>query len=150
MTIRRPWSSPRALAISALVVIFAVLAAQSPGGAGVRRPALPQSFTATGGGLVRVIVQGSAPQGRAAERAVAAAGGKVTRRLPIVDGVAAAVPRAALAALAAFPGVAAVTPDAKLHAQAVPASEGETGVRSVYPQVVRADEVWQAGRTGVG
>jgi serine protease AprX len=149
MTIRRPWSSPRALAISALVVIFAVLAAQSPGGAGVRRPALPQSFTATGGGLVRVIVQGSAPQGRAAERAVAA-GGHVTRRLPIVDGVAATVPRAALAAPAAFPGVAAVTPDAKLHAQAVPASEGETGVRSVYPQVVRADEVWQAGRTGVG
>jgi serine protease AprX len=151
MTIRRPWSSPRVLAAAALVVMLAVLATQSAGGAGVRRPAVPHGFTATGGGLVRVIVQGSAPGGRAAEQAVVRVGGRVNRRLPIVDGVAATVPRAALAALAAFPGVAAVTPDAKLHAQAVPpASQNETGVRSVYPQVVRADAVWQAGRTGAG
>jgi serine protease AprX len=150
MTIRRPWSAPHALAVSALVVILAVLAAQSPGGAGVRRPAVPQGFTAAGDGLVRVIVQGSVPGGRAAELAVVRAGGRVSRRLPIIDGVSATVPRAALAALALFPGVAAVTPDAKLHPQAKPPIQTEVGERSVYPEVVRADDVWQAGRTGAG
>jgi len=130
-----------ALALAGLLVVLAA----PPFGGAAARPA------PAGGALARVIVRGSAPGSRAAERAVAQAGGRVTRQLPIVDGVAAAVPAATVPVLAGAPGVAAVTPDARTHVQAVPADQGEAdAVRSVYPRVVRADEVWQAGRTGAG
>jgi serine protease AprX len=149
MTARRPWSYPRAIAGLALAGLLAVLASQPYGGAGARPAITAPRLTAAAHAFVRVIVQGSAPGTRAAERAVARSGGRVTRKLPIVDGVAATVPAAAVPQLSVAPGVAAVTPDSRTHVQALPADQGDP-VRSVYPQVVRAADVWQAGRTGAG
>lgn len=151
MTIRRPWSYPRVTAGLALAGLLALAAAQPYGGAGAVPAAAAPRLAAVGRAFARVIVQGSAPGSRAAEHAVAKAGGRVTRKLPIVDGVAATVPAAAVPALAAAPGVVAVTPDARAHVRSMPATgEDLGGVRSVYPQVVRADDVWRAGRTGAG
>ena len=149
MTIRRPLSYPRAIAGLALAGLLALLA--SPPSTGARPAIAAPRLTAAAHAFVRVIVQGSAPGTRAAERAVARSGGRVTRKLPIVDGVVATVPAAAVPALSAAPGVAAVTPDRRTHVQAVPADQGSLQpVRSVYPQVVRATDVWATRRTGAG
>jgi serine protease AprX len=151
MTVRRPWSYPRAIAGLALAGLLAVLASQPYASAGTRPVVTAPRLTVAAHAFVRVIVQGSTPGTRAAERAVARSGGRVTRKLPIVDGVAATVPAAAVPALSVAPGVAAVTPDRRTHVQAVPADQGNLQpVKSVYPQVVRADDVWAAGRTGAG
>jgi len=160
MTLRRPWSYPRAAAAAALAAMLALAAAQPFGGAAAPRATSTSTSTstatvsraaATGRLLVRVIVQGSTPGSRAAERAVGRAGGRISRRLPLVNGVAATVPAAALPALVSTPGVAAVTPDRRVHVQAAQTS-GTSGnsVQSVYPTVVRATDVWRAGDTGAG
>jgi serine protease AprX len=155
MTLRRPWSY-RAVGAAVLAVMLALAAAQpfgatGPPGSTATSTAAVSRIAATGRLLVRVIVQGSAPGSRAAERAVARSGGRVSRKLPLVNGVAATVPVAALPALVSAPGVAAVTPDRRVHVQAFsPGSEPVGGVQSVYPTVVRATDVWRAGDTGAG
>ncbi len=155
MTLRRPWSYPRTAAAAMLAAMLALAAAQPFGAAGApsTKPtstATVSRIAATGRLLARVIVQSSVPGGHAAERAVGRAGGHVSRRLPLVNGVAATVPAAALPALVATPGVA-VTPDRRVRVQMVPRS-APTGssVQSVYPTVVRANDVWTHGDTGAG
>jgi serine protease AprX len=158
MTVRRPWSYPRAAAAMLLATMLALAATQPFGAAGSGPPsaaaaAVPR-VAAAGRLLVRVIVQGSAPGSRAAERAVSRNGGRVTRKLPLVNGVAATVPVASLPVLAGEEGVTAVTPDRRVHVQAMsprPAgSDGGGGLQSVYPTVVRATDVWSRGYTGAG
>jgi len=93
-----------------------------------------------------VIVQGVS--GQAAAAAVGRHGGRIVRDLPIVEGVAARVPVAALAALAAEPGVRAVTPDGRLAVQADPSPVHEAS--AVFPQVIGADRLWDGGWQGAG
>lgn len=96
-----------------------------------------------------VIVQADAGQLAAATRAVEAAGGRVTRALPIVNGFAADVPAAALARLHAAHGVRAVTPDAPVTVQAsTPAGLNPTTINSVFARETGADTLWSEGITG--
>lgn len=78
-----------------------------------------------------------------------AAGGKVTRDLPIIDGVAAVIPLALLPEIEGTRGVRAVTADAVMTVQAT-AARAEDGPVSVYPAVVRAKRLAAAGATGAG
>ena len=105
----------------------------------------------------RVIVQ--AQSVAYARSAVEAAGGEVRIELPIVDGVAADVPASRVAALTAVSGIRAVTPDARMTVQGSVGSSGPTSAGapvfsrlpiSVYPEVVRADELAAEGGTGEG
>ena len=98
-------------------------------------------------GSVHIIVQNVAGAGRAAEQAIARAGGTVTRSLPIINGIAATVPAKAIDRLAAVAGVRAISLDRPVTVQG---GGGSTSANSVYPQVVRADSAWQAGVTGAG
>jgi serine protease AprX len=108
------------------------------GGTAVAPPTTP------GASALGVIVQGVA--GRSAAAAVARHGGRVVRDLPIVDGVAARVPRSALAALAGDSGVRAVSPDVPLAVQADASPVHEAS--AVFPKVVGADRLWKGGWQG--
>jgi serine protease AprX len=78
-------------------------------------------------------------------------GGRVTRDLPLVHGVAAVVPRAALARLAADPAVRAVTPDAEVTVSSVQTADyGDGDVRSVYREETGAAALNARGVTGSG
>lgn len=87
------------LAAGALVLAVAALSSTAPAAAA------PQA-----GPVSRVVVQSTGDRADAV-RAVRAAGGRVTRDLPIVDGVSATLPAAARGRVAAAPGVLAVTDD---------------------------------------
>ena len=108
-----------------------------PAAAAVRAPA--------GAATTRVIVQSSAGEGAAA--AVEAAGGRVTRTLDLVHGVAATMPAGGAATLARSPGLV-VTPDVRVRVQGdvAPAPAGT----SVYGDVVGASALRQAGNRGDG
>lgn len=69
------------------------------------------------GGDVSIIVR--AANVHSANEAVATAHGQVTRRLPIIDAVAATIPQRAVGVLASTPGVRDVIPDCKMHVQSV-------------------------------
>ncbi|MBN1261346.1 MAG: S8 family peptidase [Anaerolineae bacterium] len=91
---------------------------------------------------VSVIVCG--PSVEAAVAAVVQHGGRVTRALAVIEGVAAEVPQTMLAALATTRGVTSVFPN-----QAVTAAG--YGVADVeFPIVVGADKVWELGNLGEG
>jgi len=104
------------------------------------------ALSAPGGRAAGVIVRGVS--GPAAAAAVGRHGGRVVRDLPIVEGVAARVPAAALDALAADPGVRAVTPDGPLRMQAEPSPLHDAS--AVFPEVVGADRLWDRGWQGAG
>jgi serine protease AprX len=84
----------------------------------------------------------------AAARAVRAAGGRVTGALPLVDGVAAAVPAARLAGLSTSPGVLAVTADRQASFEAARYEPGSSS--STFAQSSEADAAWSGGNAGRG
>ena len=97
-------------------------------------------------GTVPVIVQmrGDAVAG---EKAVADAGGRITRHLPLINGLAASVPAQGITTLATAGGVRAITLDRQVNVQA---GGGSGSPNSVYGKVVRADDTWSRGITGSG
>jgi serine protease AprX len=99
---------------------------------------------------VSVIVEGRPGADAVVARRVRELGGRVSRALPIIHGVAAAVPTQRLAALAADPAIGAVAPDARARMSATTASDGLTAPTSDYRQAIRVDQVWQAGDQGQG
>lgn len=140
--------------LAGLLVLAAVPGHARPATTGTTAPggaALVGPLPTAAGGAVRVIVQKQAGVShRAPERAVAQLGGRVTRPLPIVSGFAATLPAGAVPKLARTRGVRAVSHDGRMHVQATLAAPPPSTPRSVYPQVVRANMVWQAGVTGSG
>jgi serine protease AprX len=128
----------RALVVATLAVLMVAAAGGTVPRAALSRPDATAS--------VQIIVQKRAGAGLAPELAVRRLGGQVTRALPIVAGFAATVPAAAAGSLAGLPGVRAVTPDDRVRVQGTASS----GIRSVYPKVVKADAAWQRGVTGSG
>jgi serine protease AprX len=102
---------------------------------------------------VAVIVQAPGAEA-AAQAAVHAAGGTVTRTLPIVSGFAATVPAGALRRLAAAPGVRAVTRDVALRPAAKGGGGGggggSTAPKSVYRTEIGSDSLAKQGSTGSG
>ena len=106
---------------------------------------------APAGSQVSAIVRAQPGAERRAEAAVARLGGKVQRRLPIVNGFSARVPRAAVARLRLVPGVVSVTADVRVHAMGAiygPGNDG--GSMFSVTQMTGAQEYWKAGYTGKG
>ena len=158
MEIHRPSSSRLAavlaFVLAGLLVLAAVPApargAAAAGGGAPAAAAVVDPLLVAARGAVHVIVQKQAGGGSAPERAVARLGGRVTRPLPIVHGFAATLPAGAVQELARTRGVRAVSRDGRMRVQATLAATTPPTPRSVYPKVVRADAVWQAGATGSG
>ena len=100
-------------------------------------------------GDVRVIVQAHPGGLLEAEQAVAAAGGTLTRDLPIVNGFAATLPPGAAGVVGGSAAVRAITLDAAMTLQDG-GSTNSNANRSVYQDVVNADDVWATGNRGAG
>jgi serine protease AprX len=96
-------------------------------------------------GTVRVIIQTTST--RSAALAVAKAGGTVTRALPIAHAFSATIPAAAIPTLATVPSIRTISLDAKIHMMGAP---DPSKVKSVYPDAVNADKMWQSGYSGNG
>jgi serine protease AprX len=126
----------------ALFTIHPTLSATAPSGGAVVDPALTSYRT----GTVPVIVQKTSDDA-AVEAAVIRLGGTITRPLPIVDGFAAAVPARALEAIAGLPGVRVISLDRRVL---VAEGGGNGANHSVYPKVVRSNDVNSAGNKGQG
>ena len=100
----------------------------------------------------RVIVQ-SRYDATAAATAVRQAGGRVTAELPVVAGVAADVPQAALARHTADPRVRAVTPDSVVTMKAIIGGAEATNpdtIKSVYREEIGATVLAAQGVRGRG
>jgi len=114
----------------------------------VTNPASASDATATtASNPIGVIIQGTTEA--AAQAAVAAHHGKVTQDLWIVNGVAADVPAAEVAALSAEPGILHVTDDVAVHVDEANPSPLHAAT-AVYPKVVGADKLWNEGINGDG
>lgn len=147
-----------ALAVAGVVAPATAAGVADPAG-GARGPAASLRIAPTPAvPAVRVIVTGdeagARPQARAARSAVIAAGGRVERVLPLVGGVAAAVPQRNLVALRSAPGVRTVTPNSRMTVAASDPDQEEEGSepepRSVHRAEIRADAALSAGATGEG
>jgi serine protease AprX len=106
------WRARVAVAAVAAAVLLAAVAARSHGGFS---EADPGSFVDLSAPRVGVVVRERSPASPLAERLVRGAGGKVTRRLPIVDGFAAEVPARSLPRLRRSPLVASVWRDGRVR-----------------------------------
>jgi serine protease AprX len=146
----------RAPRLVSLVTALGVMSALTVGSlsasasaSSVRPASLDPSLSTHAGSVARVIVSGRPGAEQAVARAVLAAHGTNLRPLPIVDGVAAAVPSSQLARLAASAAVTAVTADRQVQL----ASSGwdDSTSSSAYAWSSGAAGVWQsAGTKGAG
>jgi subtilisin family serine protease len=99
----------------------------------------------------KVIVMFEGPPGKAAERAIEKIGGKVDKKLTLVNGLAARVPKGQLRQLAKEPGVRAVEPDVTLTAFDHGANTGDLeyenawGVEHIGTPAIHAAGVWGDG-----
>lgn len=105
-----------------------------------------------GGASVAVIVRGIHDDS-SVDNAVASAGGRVTRHIHVINGVAATVPIRTLPLLASAPGISEVSPDLPVHMQSMPNGyhpANDTGSLYNTTQITGAQAFWQAGSTGQG
>ncbi len=132
-----------------VVLACAALGAPALTGAALAAPAAAGSAPATA-----VVVQAPGAVARA-EASVRAAGGSVTKDLPIVQGFSARVPADRLAALRALPGVVSVTADRRMHAQTYSSDLGydpavNTGSLYDVASIIGATSAYRAGYAGKG
>jgi serine protease AprX len=146
-TSRRSRLIPAAV-VAALAAVTALLApaAASRGPAPAMTVDVDRDLLQLTSGTIPVIVQlrGDAVAG---EKAIADAGGLITRHLPLINGLAASVPAQGITTLATAGGVRALTLDRPVNVQA---GTGSASPNSVYPKVVRADDTWDRRVTGSG
>jgi serine protease AprX len=111
--------------------------------------ATPMASLSPRGPDVVVLVSATSSAGDAAEHAVARLGGSVLRRLAVIDGFSARVPRTAVPALSEVPGIRWVARNRSLRLEGQ-YGEGSGVASAVYTDVVRAGKTWDAGITGRG
>jgi serine protease AprX len=123
---------------------------------GASTSALAATPTPAAPATVRVVVTGTsaAAQGQVL-RAIAAAGGRVTRPLGVVAGAGATVRADRLAALRTAPGVRSVSVDAHGRLQGVDSTlgydvAGDEGSLYDIGQITHAKDAWAKGWTGKG
>ena len=136
----RTWASPPAAGVAT---------------SGVKSVVKPMSRTWAASVNGRVIVRALPGKVGLVRRAVAAAGGRVTRELPIIDGFAATVPARAAAALAARSDVVSVTADVSGHVMTYNSDlgydpAGDTGSLLDVATMIGATDAYKAGWTGKG
>ncbi|MPZ69575.1 MAG: S8 family serine peptidase [Actinobacteria bacterium] len=103
--------------------------------------------------MVSVIVRELPGAGSGPEAAVEAAGGTVGRRIGLIDGFVAGVPRSSIERLRASAGVYSVTPNRKIQLLGKPDKGNknvDTGKMKNVAGIIGADELWEEGFTGEG
>jgi len=113
----------------------------------------PAAATAAPQHLVPVIVRGQKGSVDVAERLVLDAGGKVGRRISIIDGFAAEVPISELTGLDGSPAIISVTPDASVRLLGNVDGIDPNKYPGSWLKVARntkLTEMWQKGWTGAG
>ena len=103
--------------------------------------------------MVSVIVRALPGHGAEAERAVVTTGGRVQRRIDIIDGVSAVVPSDRVATLQRSPGVTSVTANSRvrlLHAVDGFNAASDAGSISSTTATIKAHDLWRNGITGRG
>jgi serine protease AprX len=106
---------------------------------------------AAGGATSQVIVRAASGETATAERLVAAVGGHLIRKLPIVGGFSASVPERAVALLSGAAGVLSVTPDTSLRPLTSSyTAAGDMGSMYNVTLATGAQAMWRAGYTGKG
>jgi serine protease AprX len=128
--------------LAALAVVPATTVAAAPA-----TPVVPPSGT-----FASVIVRESPAASDDAERAIAAAGGTVGRRIGIIDAFEATVPTSALATLGNVAGVLSVSANQRveLAGHEDPAPVDDPGSMFWTSEVTGAADYWEAGITGNG
>ncbi len=111
-------------------------------------PSIDPALSTAGLRAVRVIAQVQGDVTTRWNREVERLGGRITRRLPVIDGFAATVPSAALPALARAPGLQVLSADRAVQVQG--ALSGDRAGGPVAPRAIRAPDAWSAGATGAG
>ncbi len=105
------------------------------------QPDLLQFVDAQPDATAAVIIQKYAMDD-AVDRFVERLGGTITKRLPIIQGVAAELSATQLTALARFPGVRWISLDAPVVSTTCPGCIDTGKLRNVYNQAIRVDKVW--------
>jgi serine protease AprX len=134
-------------------VCFAVLGLLATGAVGALPADAAQAPPADA--PVHLVISGQAGQLSSVVRAVARAHGRVTRTLPLIDGVSADVPSREAAGLSRAAGVRGVTRDEHGHLLSVNSTLGydpdaDTGGLNAITQIVDAQSAWKSGYTGQG
>jgi serine protease AprX len=139
------------LASAVLGMVAAGPAAADPTAAG---PFTADYEAATSGFRTRVIIRAAPGRLGAVITEVERAGGKITRRLPLINGVAATMPVGAVTRLQADSRVLAVTADATGRVQSLNPALGydqdDTGSLDQISTLVGARSMWASGYTGKG
>ena len=123
------------------------LAADAERGSAWKSAALDPALSTVGDAVHDVIVSAATGVTAAAE-AVRRVGGTVETELPIVDGVEAKVPAAALRELAGTSGVTAVTKDRTARFEEL--AYDETTVASAFVRSTQTTAAWSKGALGAG
>ena len=114
---------------------------------------VPIAAASEPGELVRVIVRGAPGSMDAAERLVIGSGGRIGRRISIIDGFAATVPADGIAALVGSPTIFSVTPDATVrllgNVDGIDPNK-DPGSWLKVARTTKLYEMWQRGWTGDG
>ena len=144
---------PRLIPGAVVAALLALLAVLTPAVGAASAPPVPATAAdvdrdllelTTGNVPVILQLRGDAVAG---EKAVADAGGRITKHLPLINGLAASVPARGITTIATAGGVRAITLDRQVNVQA---GEGSGPSNSVYGKVVRADDTRAQGITGSG
>jgi serine protease AprX len=115
----------------------------------------PNAAAQTDRGSLDVIVQGLPGATDLVARDVTTVGGRVTKTLTVVNGVAAQVPADTIARLRTMPGVRAVTTNDSVHFTGIDSTLGydvtaDDGSLYNIGEVTRAKDAWKNGWTGKG
>lgn len=137
----------RAAAVLTVPLVAGAATVGTAAGPSREPAAMPASLSAPAQAAMSSVIVQSRGAVVGAGAAVTQLGGRVTRDLPVVDGVAADVPTAALPALASRPGLI-VTPDSPVTIQGTISSSPAT--TSAYRKVVGADDLNAGGHKGAG
>jgi serine protease AprX len=142
-----------AVGVTAMTLTAAAGAAGAAGAA--TRPAAGPAGSGVVSASGKVVVRALPGKLADAERLVVRLGGTITRRLPIIDGLAATLPAGAQRQLASSAAVLSVTADVSGHVMAVdPAlgydAAGDTGGLYGLAKVIGANTAWRDGWTGKG
>jgi hypothetical protein len=116
---------------------------------------VPSLVPASSSALTGVLVRASSASTAEAEALVASVGGRVSRRIAIINGFSAQVPSAALVALRSNPAIASVTANGPVQLMAQvdgydPNWATPTGSWKRVAEAIKAKDVWKAGFRGQG
>ncbi|HET6794077.1 MAG TPA: S8 family serine peptidase [Acidimicrobiales bacterium] len=112
-------------------------------------PSLPAAAAASSSAPVEVVVQAVPGAEPSAEASAVGLGGRIERRLNIIDGFIARMPAGNVALLNSADGVRSASPDEPLH-MVGQYGQGSGVASAVYTDVTRASKVWGSGDQGAG